>query len=234
MRLLLLRPVLSTFITTDHGDGSQLILFGSLLSHRIFLQCAIVCVKVAQEAIDTIHTRETASPGETQSLSVWWYNVLFLYTSATVLIAARLSPSILSEISEESILDRWHKAMDVLEGYGAKFGTSIHRLTTTLRLLFGTVPQQYARLRQQSHPDQTHTVQAPDNPAQHTATTPYWRPMESAGFSSSASYAPARDYTLDTNIPVDHDLLTSEDMIDFDAVFDPNDFSWLMTVPLNN
>ena len=101
-------------------------------------------MKVAQEAIETIYGGKAASAGDVGYFSAWWYNVLFLYTSATVLIAARLSPSILAEVSEESILDGWRKAMEVLEEYGV-FGTSIRRLTDTLRLLFDAVPQQYSR-----------------------------------------------------------------------------------------
>jgi hypothetical protein len=226
--------VLSTFITTDSIDGSQFIPFRSLLTHRIFLQCAIVCVKVAQDVIDTIHAGEAASADSTETLSVWWYNVLFLYTSATVLIAARLSPSILAEMTEESILERWNKAMDILEGYGTKFGQSIHRLTTTLRLLFDAVPQQYSRLRQNARQNETEIISSTvqNNHAPSTVPMSFWRPMEQNSLSSSNFYDPARDYVQDADVLL-NDPFISGSWAEFDAAFDPTDFSWLMTVPMN-
>ena len=162
VRLLLLRPVLSNFITSDFHDGERSVPLGSLLSYRISLQCAIVCVKVAQEAIDTIYRGKAANAGDVGHLSAWWFNVLFLYSSATVLIAARLSPSVRADVSEESILDSWRKAVEVLDEYGV-FGSSIPHLTTTLRLLFDAVPQQYSRLKQ--NPRQ---VEADTAPLTHT------------------------------------------------------------------
>lgn len=192
-------------------------------------------MKVAQDVIDTIHAGEAASTDSTETLSVWWYNVLFLYTAATVLIAARLSPSILAEITEESILERWNKAMDILEGYGTKFGQSIHRLTTTLRLLFDALPQQYSRLRQNARQNETETTHPAiqNNHPQSSAPMSFWRPMESTGLSSSNFYDPARDYVQDTDDLI-NDPFISGSWTDFDAAFDPMDFSWLMTVPMND
>ena len=219
--------MLSNFINSDFHDEERPVPFGSLLSHRIFLQCAIGCVKVAQEAIDTIHGRQAARAGDIGCLSAWWYNVLYLYTSATVLIAARLSPSILAEVSEESILDGWHKAVEVLEGYGV-FGTSIRRLTNTLRLLFDAVPQQYSRLRQ--HPRQLEADAAPVTHPQAQGVTPlpYWRPTNPVSSLSSSLHEPAGNFTYENNNPSSTGALP-----EFDIVFDPNDLSWLMTVPLN-
>jgi len=194
-----------------------------------------VCVKVAQDAIDTIHAGEAASTDSTETLSVWWYNVLFLYTAATVLIAARLSPSILAEITEDSILERWNKAMDILEGYGTKFSQSIHRLTTTLRLLFDALPQQYSRLRQNARQNETEPTQAAiqNNQTQNASPMSIWRPIESSSLSSSNFYDPARNYVQDTDDLI-NDPLNSGSWTDFDAAFDPMDFSWLMTVPMND
>lgn len=42
---------------------------------------------VAQEAIETIHREISKSAGRVAQLSSWWYNVLYLYTSATVLVS---------------------------------------------------------------------------------------------------------------------------------------------------
>lgn len=166
---------------------------------------------------------------------MWWFNVLFLYTSATVLIAARLSPSILAETTEEAILEGWNKAMDILEGYGTRFGQSIHRLTTTLRLLFDAVPQQYSRLRQNARQNETEVMSStiPNNHNSNTGSmAAFWRPMEQNGLSSSNFYDPARDFVQDTDVLL-NDPFMSGTWAEFDAAFDPTDFSWLMTVPVN-
>lgn len=161
-------------------------------------------------------------------LSAWWYNVLFLYTSATVLIAARLSPSILAEVSEESILDRWHKAVEILETYGV-FGMSIRQLTTTLCLLYDAVPQQYSRLRR----DPRH-IDAVTAPIAYTEA-PDRRPINQIASQSAPYCGPFRDLTHENNPPHENNQHPFTDSWpDFDDVFDPNDLSWLMTMPLEN
>lgn len=229
VRLLLLRPVLSSFVTSDYCDGGPSTSLSSMLSRRIFLQCAVVCVKVAQEAIDTVHKRQSAYVGDMGNLSAWWYNVLFLYTSATVLIAARLSPSILAEIPEAAILDSWRKAIEVLEGYGV-FGPSIRRLVTTLRLLFDTVPQQYSRQRQQPRANEADMSLAVDQAqACDAGTSESWCQGGSMGGLQAPVHVHAKQSTQDNA-----NISASEAFWDFEAVFDPNDVSWLTTVPFDS
>ena len=98
-------------------------------------------------------------------VSEWWYNTLFLYTSATVLIAARLSPSILTEVCEDSVLMQWQRALEVLGDYNT-FGPPVRHLMKTLRALFNTIPQQLSgrsrRLQQESSSlanDEIHVLQ---------------------------------------------------------------------------
>lgn len=229
----MLRPILSNYVTSDFYRGQQSTSFESSLSGRIFLQCAILCVQVAQEAIETIYREKGKRVGDVGSLSAWWYNVLFLYTAATVLIAARLSSPILAEVSEESILDGWRKAMEILMEYGV-FGKSICRLTTTLRLLFDAVPQQYSRLRQNPQQSQPTTapatqIRAPD--ATFFTGVPTTRQI---GFSSSPFLTP-RDLAQEhTNLRENNDFSSVEIPLDFGEVFDPTDLSWLMTIPFDS
>ncbi|KIX07448.1 uncharacterized protein Z518_02101 [Rhinocladiella mackenziei CBS 650.93] len=200
---------------------------GSLLSHRIFLQCAIVCVRVALEAINTIHQERGNNDAENGYLAAWWYNVLYLYTSATVLIAARLSSAILADVSEETILDGWHKAMDVLKRYSL-FSASIKRLTTTLTLLFEAVPRQYSRFKENSRQVQTDTSPLPQNQGQGSVPLPYWRLLDSVDLVSTPVDNLPREQSQD-----DNNALPDDSLLDFDRVFDPNDLSWLMTIPLD-
>ena len=226
VRLLLLRPVLSQLINTDCQSTEEHALEGSnSLTHRTFLQCAIVCVKAAQEAIDLICKEKSKHVGEVGNLDAWWYNVLFLYTSATVLIAARLSRAILAEVTEDSILAAWRNAVEVLEEYGT-FNTSIRLLIATLNLLFDAVPWQYSRLRKQpahveadSAPILWHQlavgIQSPARSQMHPATS-----VPSPGFQA------ARDFAWDQNL--------TPTGFDCDIGFDPNDLSWLTAVPLHS
>ena len=228
IRLLLLRPILSNFILSDVHESERSVPTGSLLTNKISLQCAIVCVTVAQEAIDIVYREENAEGPEKGLLAAWWYNVLFLYSSATVLIAARLSDSILAEISEESILESWRKAIEVLDTY-SQFGTTIHRMGTTLKLLFDAVPQQYSRIRQQARQDDLNGVSI----AQHN---------QSYGHAPPAYTQPTAGSNFTPNIINDARVLGGEetynssynDFLNFDTAFDSNDLSWLMTVPLDN
>ena len=221
-----MRPVLSNFVTSEFHDGDRPVPLNNLLSQRIYLQCAIVCVKVALEAIDTIRKERGNSAGETDFCAAWWYNVLYLYTSATVLIAARLSPAILADVSEESVLDGWHKAMEILEGYSPT-GPSIKRLTTTLRLLLEAVPQQYSRFKETSRQIQGEVSSVPQSQIQATVPLPYWRPLDLVDSFST----PQVDLTR--GLQDDHDALPNDSFPVFDTSFDPNDLSWLMTIPLD-
>lgn len=229
VRLLLLRPVLSNFIVSEFPDDDDAIPLGSILSHRVSLQCAIVCVKVAIEAIETVFRHRGSHPSALGSCAAWWYNVLYLYTSATALIAARTSATILAEVPKELILESWNKAIQVLEEY-SRFGPSIRRLSTTLRLLSEAVPQQYSRFKENSR--QSHLRSLPVSQAQAQAPAPsvvplpYW---DLTNFVSTPVDDPTRENLLDNNMT---DL--TDPIFDLDRVFDPNDLSWLMTIPLDN
>lgn len=228
IRLLLLRPVLSNFITSEFHDGDRSVPLELLLSHRIFLQCSIVCVKVALEAINTIYKERGSHPGEIGHLAAWWYNVLYLYTSATVLIAARLSSAILADVSEETILDGCQKAMEVLKAY-SPFSPSIRRLTTTLCLLFEAVPKQYSRFRENSKQGEGSVSMIPEYTNLGTVPLRYWRPRDSADFASTPL-----DDMLNPHVQDDSSELPRDSFLDFNTPFDPNDLSWLMTLPLDS
>jgi hypothetical protein len=103
---------------------------------------------VAQDVVSLVHTERPAHVGQTGSTASWWFNVLFVYTAATVLIASQLSPSIGDEIPEASILASWHSALEILDGYSA-FGPSITRLVATLHVLFDTVPKHHSHRKRQ-------------------------------------------------------------------------------------
>jgi hypothetical protein len=183
-------------------------------------------VKVALEAIDTIRKEKGASVGDNNFCAAWWYNVLYLYTSATVLIAARLSPAILTDVSEESVLSAWETAMEILEEYSV-IGASIKRLITTLRLLLEAVPQQYSRLRENARHGQGQLSSITQPQSQAATQMPAWRAPN-----AMASLQMPQD-GLNGDFQDIGDSLSNDLLLDFDTVFDPNDLSWLMTMPLD-
>ncbi|TGO40849.1 hypothetical protein BHYA_0030g00150 [Botrytis hyacinthi] len=182
IQLLLLAPVLQQLIGTEFQKKTERIRLGSLLSHRISLQCAIVCVKTAQEAIDTVHFRETSGSNE---FSPWWCNVIFLYKSATVLIAGGLCPSVVAEVAEASIHESFYKATAILRQY-TTFNSLVLRLVTVLDILFQIVPQEFSRLKKASERvDAEARPPSPDDDSS-AATFQYWCPIKPLRHAASA------------------------------------------------
>ncbi|KAH9216129.1 fungal-specific transcription factor domain-containing protein, partial [Leptodontidium sp. 2 PMI_412] len=131
IRLLSLSPLLSAYLCSESGETSNEL----SLSERIAVQCSVLCVKIAQEMIELGYGRRPADPNSVGLTATWWNYVLPIYSAATVLIAARLSPSILSEISEDSILQSWSCAIDILKSYQV-FNPMIQRCLSALELIY--------------------------------------------------------------------------------------------------
>jgi hypothetical protein len=220
IRILNLRPVLASFVAADLSDLEESQLFGIPLSYRLALQCSIVCVQNAQEAISTIQSRIADAPGVVGQLSEWWYNIMFIYTAATILIAARLHSAISTEIPNTSIMESWRQAIFVLKRYES-FGVNVKRLLVALEILFQQVPGRYMRYRQQNHKEE---------PVCHDQGM--LNPNETTGFQIQPSTS-ALDSNFSTQpvFPVAPDQL--EHGYNFDFVFDPNDLSWLQSMPFN-
>lgn len=73
-------------------------------------------------SIDTVSTYNQfiVSPDtmEKQSFThAWWYNVLFTYNAATVLIAARLCGDVVAGVGESNMEASWSLALDLFRRY---------------------------------------------------------------------------------------------------------------------
>ena len=119
----------------------------------------------------------------------------------------------------------YHKAIDILDAYSV-FGPSVQRLVTTLQLLFDTIPRQYLRRKQQPQqldgsPSRLSVSHDPNlqNTSVDVITT------ESLSHLSPVDFGGAGAMARGDNPEVDA-------FLDFDAVFDPQDLSWLTTIPL--
>jgi hypothetical protein len=188
-------------------------------------------MKIAQEAIDTIFVAEAAGSSDTGSFSTSWHSIaVFLYTSATVLIAGRLSPSVVAEVSEEGILDSFDKAVAILRQH-AVYSWQIRRLTTVLSILSNIVPEQYSRLRQASQQAEANAGLPTSDDSHNVATFQYWCPVRPVSRSS---------FTALPNVEALHAAsenghrAPSHPSPSFNFVLDlENDFTWLTTMPFS-
>ncbi|OZJ01854.1 hypothetical protein BZG36_05335 [Bifiguratus adelaidae] len=107
--ILLYRPVFVDFFAleeSNHSSAQDVANTG--LQKSLFLQSSKTCVSVAQELIEVIHRNIT------ELLPPWVYNVFYLYTSATVLLMARLLPKIKCAIGEDRLIESWDKCLGCL------------------------------------------------------------------------------------------------------------------------
>lgn len=224
IRLLALRPVLAAFIAFDTSDRETDPLLQNFLSRRVIFQSSVVCVRVATEAINTVALRRGQDPGVIVNLAPWWYNVLFLYSAATILIAARLSDILLSEVSESLVFDSWRRAIEALEHYSV-YGTSIKRLVSMLRVLSDTVPHHFSRLR----PNPQSNVNLPKRNFIIDTTTPLNQGnlVDSDLLDTEVQTMPG----IERQNP-ENDLLLEHNLFqELNTTFDWNDLSWLTAVP---
>ena len=162
--LLLFRPVLARFCNPN--KTAQSTTDGSL-PWKIALQCSVSCVETALETIDfldrIISNKELSELDDL--LPGWWYSILYIYSAAAVLLAARLHPTIVSDISERAIVDGWQRVMKILKRFA-----SLNRYAATcaesLNRLFKKVRQQHSDVQrppsQQRVATETSSAQPPE------------------------------------------------------------------------
>ncbi|KAL2820921.1 fungal-specific transcription factor domain-containing protein [Aspergillus cavernicola] len=137
VRMLLFRPILSKYCTARDIASDPLISLNDSFPQRVALQCSTICVKVAQEVIELIYSN-IPSDGTSGPLPAWWYNILYVYTAATVLIASRLCPAILQEVTETATTRSWNCALEILRKYQS-YSTSARRCVAALEILYERV-----------------------------------------------------------------------------------------------
>ncbi|OZJ01593.1 hypothetical protein BZG36_05466 [Bifiguratus adelaidae] len=115
--ILLYRPMLVDFLAleeSNHSSAQDVANTG--LQKSLFLQSSTTCVSVAQELVEVIHRNIT------ELLPPWVYNIFYLYTSATVLLMARLFPKIKCAIGEDRLIESWDKCLGCLGEYQSHSG----------------------------------------------------------------------------------------------------------------
>lgn len=202
--------------------------FGGVLSQRVALQCAIMCVSVAQETINLAYTRRDVDPNSVGPVAAWWYNVLFVYSAATVLVAAKLCTSLLSEISPDSISQSWNQAIELLRHYQDS-SPVVEQLVAALHLLYNVLPEHYLQAKETCWLEgrSSHAFSA-NSRGSAPMVPPYTGAVQSRISDLDASQLGDEAGGMDLGAMVpDRGLAYS----DFDFAFDSNDLSWLHTMP---
>ncbi|PGH27883.1 hypothetical protein AJ80_00433 [Polytolypa hystricis UAMH7299] len=218
IRLLSLRPVLCSLIASNDDDAHP-----THLVPRLARQCSIVCIKVAQETINLVYTYRDSIFATTGLLTAWWYNALFVYSAATVLLAAQLRPSLQSELSRTDILKSWSRALSILDGY-KEYSESIPKLIATLHMLLEQIPEG------STHPKQHDTANNQDvDPGEPDGLQPLGAGAEDdAPGNTNARLTCEYGGLLSMNT---RDLDSSSDpvaanTVDWEFYLDPTNFSW--------
>lgn len=187
------------------------------LPHRIALQCSILCVKTAQEVIQLIHSNTPSNGLSSGPLPAWWYNILFVYSAATVLVAARLRFSIVAEITEPGISSSWDHALDILKRY-QHYSISAQKCVAALEILRDKVPKQSEYLQQRQGETINHERSSNAQMGYSRTETPgaaIPQPGPSDGTTTGSNGAFGNFFE------------------DFEFLMDPHDMSWLSSVPSN-
>lgn len=215
IRILLLRNALThTCVSPQNAFCS----IDMVLPSRVALQCAILCVETSIRVVE-FFSEKTKSGQSVDTvldriLPAWWYNIFYIYTAATVLIAARLSTAITADVSNKRLTDTLEEAIRLLKMF-SRYSKNADRCVAALRILLDNFPwrmDQSSRIQDQHiQSDQSQTVYPVDLPS-----------MVSERNSSSATEFAA------ISLPAD-----LEQLPDLDFALDWNDLSWLSSVPIN-
>jgi hypothetical protein len=156
-------------------------------------QCCISCTRAALETIEFLQSQFEGKAQEEvdDALPGWWYSVFYLYTAATVLVAARLHEAVKQEIGEGVIIRTWGAVMDIFQ-FLAPLTKQAMRCAAALNLLFDQVPQLSRRQDQISSQPFAHNGrhlphqnQRPHNP--HTTKPSRERGLAVAQFNNQES-----------------------------------------------
>lgn len=170
VRMILYRPVLSRFCARyDNGENSP----DDAMPSAIALQCALVCLNTAFQVIELFDSIMEGRDLETLDdlLPTWWYSVFYVYSAATVLVAARLQPAITAEIPEQAITKSWQTAMKIM-GRFQKFSSHPKRCSAVLNVLFDQVPQKHLQHARRFHQRRRRVAQKQSHQPQYLERSP--------------------------------------------------------------
>jgi hypothetical protein len=168
-------------------------------------------------------------------LPAWWYLIFYVYTAATVLLAARLRSFITAEISQKSIDQSWEHALEVLRRYES-CSSSAKRCVAVLEMLFDRVPQDFERQRHEQQAQQKHEQEEQESRQSEPLKLdpPQVVPYSSiVPNTSNPLLTPEPTHNTDTAYAA-WDFTLTDDVVTFDDLgpsFTATDMSWLDSFP---
>ncbi|EON65107.1 hypothetical protein W97_04343 [Coniosporium apollinis CBS 100218] len=226
IRMLLFRPTLSLFCTHNQDDPMAR---EDSMPRRLALQCSIMCIKAALEVVNLVRSNMSSTLVYYNRLPAWWYCIFYVYTAATVLVAARLRPEIAADIADAELVSHLQTAIGLLEHFKI-FSQNAQRCATALTILSEKVERQRA--------SQT-TARADAAMESHSLGT---IPLEDINTSAPDHNVVAMGFTQSSAPEVDlnavpllglgsHHHPVADMFDDVDFSFDISDMSWLNSVP---
>jgi hypothetical protein len=232
MRTITLRPLLSAFIHAEAATAEADRPVEDILTYRYAHQAALLCIKLAQDAVDIIFDRLPESPIQGGCLSEWWYNIMYIYTAGTILVAAQVMPDVPSDqLLSGPLVESWNKIRRIFQIYQNR-RSNISRLLAMLELLYNRVPEKYYEFKQGRERARTN-VDIADDLGNITTVGNSELERQLAAAPEICSRRPNEDTTLNTirdSAIQGSNELQSFDVLDF--LFDPNDMSWLNDLPM--
>lgn len=80
-------------------------------------QGQLTCVRTAQEMLELIGSRVQADDLGPRLVPQWWHTVTYVYTAATVMIAAHLFPKLAEDIGTENLAASIQQGLHILDHY---------------------------------------------------------------------------------------------------------------------
>ncbi|KAF4922617.1 Sorbicillinoid biosynthetic cluster transcription factor sor3 [Colletotrichum viniferum] len=191
-RMLLLRPMLTRFCLSQCPNSTQA---HDDLSSRVMQQCAMVCVEAAQSLISVI-VQFQRHDGTLGLLPAWWYRVFYIYTAATVLIAARLRPTVFSSLD---ISKSWNQAMALLHDHES-LGPSPKRCAAALQILSTKMFQEQPQTTTLTN-SETNPVMPAVPSEQETFDMPFTYMAQDAAFDMDAISFDVNDFSWLNSMP---------------------------------
>ncbi|KAL2678716.1 hypothetical protein Neosp_009467 [[Neocosmospora] mangrovei] len=158
-RILLLRPILSRFCARqDHGQAG----FSETLPWKIALHSSVSCVRAALETVEFYESSiGNRSIQECEDLlPAWWYSTFYIYSAATILVAAQLHSALTAEVGAEKVLNGCRVSIKLLASFQG-FGDHAMRCATAISLLLEHAQRKQtgqAQQKQQGQPDELDQV----------------------------------------------------------------------------
>ena len=219
-RILIFRPVLSRFCLAQNELSSSITKFEDSLPQRMASSCSTLCLRAAHEMIEIIHNMDNQTI--IGHIPLWWNAVLYVYTSATVLQAARLHPVVETSVGDYSTETSWKHAIGVLKRL-EPLGYTAQRSVVALEILADKITE--AAAPQGKIETSSGSAAGLPTPAPSTWTN------SSTGQTPAPMSAPVDAGDLEAGGEQFPGLGDLFDLTEFD--FDLNDMSWLTSAPVD-